>query len=201
MEEWRPIKGYEGLYEVSNLGRVKSLERTVIYIDGRKKEIKEKILVGRKKKGYLIVMLCKEGNNKNYAIHRLVAEAFIPNPDNKPQIDHINTIVDDNRVENLRWVTPKENSNNSLTRSHKSKCQLGDKNSMYGKRGSEAPSSRKIVQLTLEGELIKEWNYIKEVTENDNSFNRGRISECCRGKRKTHKGYKWMYYEEYYKIN
>ena len=72
---------------------------------------------------------------------------------------------------------------------------------MYGKRGSEAPSSRKIVQLTLEGELIKEWNYIKEVTENDNSFNRGRISECCRGKRKTHKGYKWMYYEEYYKIN
>ena len=111
MEEeiWKPIKDYEGLYEVSNLGRVKSLNY--------RKTGKEKILKNMKNNnGYLVVGLTKNGKRKNYLIHRLVAEAFIPNTEGKPHIDHINTIKNDNSVENLRWVTNKENNNNPLTK-------------------------------------------------------------------------------------
>ena len=93
---------------VSNMGRVKSL--------GNNKTRKEKILKNIKgKDGYLSVGLYKDGKIKMYLVHRLVAQAFIPNSNNKPFIDHINTIRTDNRVENLRWVTSKENMNNSIT--------------------------------------------------------------------------------------
>ena len=113
-EEWRPIKNYEGLYEISNLGRVKSLNY--------RRTGKENVLKPRKQKkgGYLQIILCKNGMKKMVSVHRLVAEAFIPNPDNKPCIDHINTIRDDNRVENLRWTTYEENMNNELTKEHRS---------------------------------------------------------------------------------
>lgn len=120
MEEeiWVDIKGYEGLYQVSNQGRVRSLDREVkrkgnnIYIS--KGKIK-KNTIG--KKGYLYTGLTdKNGNKKNIFTHRLVAQAFIPNPENKPEIDHINGIRNDNRVENLRWVTKEENMNNPLTK-------------------------------------------------------------------------------------
>ena len=101
-EVWKPIKDYEGLYEISNLGRVKSLnyKRT-----GKEKILKNTVC----NDGYLKVGLTKNGKDKVFRIHRLVAEAFIPNPENKPFIDHINTIRDDNRIENLRWCTQKEN--------------------------------------------------------------------------------------------
>lgn len=107
-EVWKDIDGYEGLYQVSNMGNVKSL-----------KWGKEKILkAGKNNHGYLAVVLCKDGKQKTHKVHRLVAEMFIPNLENKEQIDHINTIKTDNRVENLRWVTPKENVNNPLTKEH-----------------------------------------------------------------------------------
>ena len=109
IEEWKPVKNFEGLYEVSNLGRIKSL-----YKNG-----KEKILKPMKHRdGYLVVNLYKNGKRKGCKVHRLVAQAFILNIDNKPEVDHINTIRDDNRVENLKWVTKKENRNNILTKEH-----------------------------------------------------------------------------------
>lgn len=106
-EIWTDIKGYEGLYQVSNLGRVKSLKCN-----------REKILKPFRYGEYIAVELLKEKGKKgkSRAIHRLVAEAFIDNSENKREVDHINTIKSDNRVENLRWVTPKENMNNPLTR-------------------------------------------------------------------------------------
>lgn len=111
MEIWRDIPGYEGLYQVSNLGRIKSL------YDGGHKTHRELIRKPDiRKDGYLQVKLCKNNVAKTYLIHRLVATAFIPNPHNKPYLDHINTIIDDNRVENLRWVTQKENMNNPKTK-------------------------------------------------------------------------------------
>lgn len=117
IEEWKDIKDYENLYQISNLGRVKSLGKTIIDSSGRKRIIKERILKGGKDdKGYLYVCLCKDGIHKYIKVHRLVAETFIPNPNNLPCVDHINTIRDDNRVENLRWVTYEENNNNPLTR-------------------------------------------------------------------------------------
>ena len=113
MEEWKAIKGYEGLYEVSNLGRVKSLERKVKHPIVREKTIKEKILkYNIDNNGYLYVTLYKDGKSKSFKVHRLVAIAFIPNPNNKPDIDHINTNKKDNRIENLRWVTKEENMSN-----------------------------------------------------------------------------------------
>ena len=108
MEEWRDIKGYEGLYQVSNLGRVKSL--------GNNKTRKEKILKPETINGYLRVCLFKERKGKHILVHRLVADAFIPNMDNKPYIDHIDGNPNNNIINNLRWCTHNENMNNLITK-------------------------------------------------------------------------------------
>lgn len=116
MEEWKLIKNYEGLYEVSNLGRIRSLDKLVKGRKGTEYIKKGKILKQIKHvNGYMKIGLTKDGKRKTFLVHRLVAEAFISNPENKPYIDHINTIRDDNRVENLRWATASENQYNELT--------------------------------------------------------------------------------------
>lgn len=105
VEEWRPVKGLEGIYEVSNTQRVRSINRVVTCSNGQKrcfggKEIKPYINTN----GYYRVVLRNAGRSEHYYLHRLIAEAFIPNPQNLPQIDHINTVRTDCRVENLRQV-------------------------------------------------------------------------------------------------
>lgn len=108
-EQWKDIDGYEGYYQISNLGRVKSLERKVVGYYGADRTLKERIKSLQKSDGYLTVSLSKNGKNKRYKIHRLLAKAFIPNPENKKCINHKNGIKTDNRIENLEWVTRKEN--------------------------------------------------------------------------------------------
>lgn len=117
MEEWRDIAGYEKLYKVSNLGRVKSLARervgSNIYQDAFKRTYSEKILDPVSRGEYLAVTLYKEGKQSRKSIHRLVLLAFVPNPDNLPEADHINRNKHDNCLENLRWAS---HSTNSLNR-------------------------------------------------------------------------------------
>lgn len=103
MEEWRDIKGYEGLYQVSNLGRIKSLPKMRGFVLQESKIKNEEY-----SNGYVRCKLHKGKESRKFLVHRLVAEAFIPNPENKPQIDHIDRIRNNNNVANLRWCTPKE---------------------------------------------------------------------------------------------
>lgn len=169
-EIWKDICGYEGKYQVSSLGSVKSLDY--------RRTGKERILKIGKSRGYLNVNLCKNSKTKMFKVHRLVANAFIPNPENKPFIDHINTIKDDNRAENLRWVTCKENSNNVLTISKRF--------------GSNNCNARKVLQFTKEGVFVKEWSCTMDV-QRELGFSNGNISSCCLGKRKTCGGFVWKY--------
>ncbi len=110
MEEWRPIKGYEGYYEVSNKGNVRSLDRVISYSDGHFQSIKGRIMTPNKTKwGYLQIRLSKDSSTKRRHIHDLVAEAYIPNPENLSEVNHKDHNKLNNLVENLEWITHKDN--------------------------------------------------------------------------------------------
>lgn len=117
MEVWLDVNGFEDFYQISNKGRVRSKDRIVKYKDGRSRKFYGKILsLNTDKDGYKLVHLYVEQSRTIKKVHRLVAEHFIDNFENKPEVDHINTIRSDNRVENLKWCTSKENKNNKLTK-------------------------------------------------------------------------------------
>lgn len=182
-ELWKPIEGFEGLYEVSNLGRVRSLDREVVreYRSKNPIAIKGKELKGDyTKEGYKVVTLYKEGRRKRAVVNRLVATAFIPNPDpeSKTQINHKDEIKDNNIATNLEWCTPKYNSNYG-TRTKRFV------NKMLNKRGKE-----------IEGVNIKTGDKIqfRSLMEAERAgFRSSNICMVCKGDRKSHKGYYWRY--------
>lgn len=170
-EIWKPKKDYEGLYEVSNFGRVKSLG------NGNSNNSKERILKpDTDRNGYLKVLLYKDGKRKKNLVHRLVAEVFIPNPDNLPCVNHKDENKTNNSVENLEWCTHEYNNN-------------------YGTRNKKVAKtlSKPVLQFTLDGEFVREWPSVKECGRN--GFSQGRVCQCCNNKRKSHKGYIWKYKE------
>lgn len=165
MEIWKDIEGYDGLYQVSNMGRVKSL-----------KFGKEKILKSAKNNmGYLLIVLCKEGKPKTFMVHRLVAQAFIPNPDNLLEINHIDEDKTNNRVENIEYCDRSYNLN-------------------YGTRNNKVSKANSIpvLQFTKNGEFIKKWDSMIEA-EKELGINPGNISKCSKGKIKTAYGFVWLY--------
>lgn len=162
IEIWKPVVGYEGLYEVSNWGRVKSL-----------KFGKERILkLIKDKDGYFIVNLYKNKKIKSFRVHRLVAEAFIDNPDNLPQVNHKDENPSNNVVSNLEWCNAKYNINFG-TRSKKVSKKL----------------SKPVLQYTLDGEFVREWKSYSECKRN--GFNH--VDMVCRGKQKSCGGFIWRY--------
>lgn len=193
-EVWRDVKDYEGFYQVSNLGNIRMLDRYIKCRGGVRFVKCCELDITVNNHNYCVVGLNDGKKNKQYRVHRLVAEAFIPNPDNKPYIDHINTIKTDNRVQNLRWVTPKENSNNQLTIQHLSDSQKGEKAYWYGKTGKNHPECKSVLQFDLNGNFIKEWDCIADANR---YFNKprtdGHIGQCCKNIRKTAYGYIWKY--------
>ena len=169
-EIYKDIEGYEGLYQVSNLGNVKSLKR-----------IKEKVLKQKNVKGYNYVSLSNEVIKKKL-VHRLVATTFITNPDNKPQVNHLSGVKTDNNVKNLEWCTASENRIHAFQLG----LQIGKKgieNPMYDKKGKDNQNSKIIYQYSLTGLLIKKWYSLIDV-QIELNYNKSNLSKCALGKRK-----------------
>lgn len=183
-EIWKEIKDYEGLYQVSNVGRVKSLDRYV-----RSKNNSTQLKKGRllkmqtDKDGYLTICL-RRTNCKKFQVHRLVAQAFIPNPNNYPQVNHKNEIKDDNRVENLEYCDCYYNIN------------YGTRNERTGQKlRNNSKHSLPIVQIDIKTNLlVAEFPSIMEA-ERQTGFMEQAIRSCCKGRTKTSYGFKWQYKE------
>lgn len=122
MEIWKDIPDYDGLYKISNLGNVKRITKTYFCGNNTKRVLEERLIVGDVARGYRRVELWNNRKHKKYIVHRLVAQAFIPNPNNKPEIDHIDGNPLNNVVNNLRWCNHQENLNNPITRQRKSEA-------------------------------------------------------------------------------
>ena len=182
IEEWRPVVGYEGLYEVSDWGNVRSVDRYVNSKAGSKAMLHGKMLKQyTDKDGYQRIGLHKDVISKTVGVHRLVAEAFIPNPNNLPVIDHINGNRQDNRVENLRWFTVKLNNSTQQAKEKKSLAAF-----------KRTDNKVKIRQSSIDGEHIKDYNSSMDI-QRELGFERAAIIRCCRGKQHTSYGYKWDY--------
>lgn len=177
MEEiWKDIVGYEGLYQISNYGRVKSVTRKVNCRNGTIKTISEKILASNpNNRGYYSVQLCYNSLPVRYLVHRLVANAFIPNPDNKEQVNHIDEDKANNSVDNLNWMTAKENTN------------FGTKNQRVSKANINNPLSSKSVTNGIE--IYPSAAEAHRQLSCDSSS----ILKSCKNPNKTCGGYHWNY--------
>lgn len=176
-EIWKDIIEREGLYQVSTFGRIKSLAKT-----SSKGCKKDRILkVGTDTAGYPYMIFVKNKKLKGVSVHRLVAKAFIPNPENKPCVNHINGIKSDNRVENLEWCTYQENVIHAIN--------LGLR---FARKGSESKCSIPISQFTLGGEWIKDWGSGRQIFR-ETRFSATRIALCIRKKRGTAYGFLWKF--------
>lgn len=166
-EKWRPIRGFPG-YEVSNFGRVKSLARDYFY--GSHGDMMLKPDTAR---GYERVTLFRDGMRHRFQVHRLVADAFIPNPDDLPFVNHKDENKANNRVENLEWCTHLYNSN------------YGTRNSRISER-----VSRKVAQLTKDGTVVRIWDSMTEAAR-ETGAHLSEISKCCKRPEYTAAGYGW----------
>ena len=186
IEIWKDIENYEGFYQVSNLGRVRSLERDIYSLNGKLAyHTKEKILVPVfNNRGYACVHLCKNGKMKNMLVHRLVALAFIPNPENKSQINHKNEVKTDNFVENLEWC---DNKYNALYGTRIQRCVQNRRSFKFG----DNPQAKAVFCE----ELNKTFDCASRAEEELGIWG-SCIRSACKGKLKTAGGFHWKYADE-----
>ena len=179
MEEvWKDIKDFEGLYQISNLGRVRSIKN-------KNRLLKPYIIHN----GYCVISLCKDGIKFRKKIHRLVAESFIKNNLNKPQVNHKNGIKTDNFAGNLEWTTASENVRHCFS-------VLGHKAGYWnkGRNGRKSKLSKMVLQIKDDVVIAKFYGCCE--AERYTGVGHSHISACANGKRNTAGGYKWRYFNE-----
>ena len=166
-EIWRDIPDYEGIYQVSNLGEIRSCKTNRI-----RKQIKQR-------SGYMRIILTKNKKQKAFFVHTLVAKCFVENTNNSPYVNHIDGNKENNDSNNLEWVTASQNMKHAI-------------NKGLVKRH---PWSVKVSQYSLDGRFIKTWDRMADVAKFLDCHH-SQVSDCCRGKQKTCKGYIWKYAED-----
>lgn len=180
-EFWQDIPEYEGLYQASTYGRVRSVERIVVFKDGRKKTFPPVLLKYGKRRDYLKVDLCKNGKVVSISVHRLIAITFLPNFENLAYINHKSEVKTENQIWNLEYCTNSYNLNYGTAKYRISEKQKNDKK-----------KSKPVFQYNLDGTILKRFPSIMEA-ERQTGFFHTHINACCLGKRKTAYGFKWSY--------
>ena len=184
-EIWKDIPTYEGIYQASNLGKIKSLERIAIKKYRGNRVVKERIMLGTiNEDGYLKVHFKNNNRNNSYFIHRLIAQTFIDNPYNKEQINHKDGNKLNNKVDNLEWVTNLENQQHAW------------RNRLKYYKGQ---NDIKVLQFNMDNKFIKEYKSITDAHKQC-GISLGNICNCCKGKRSSAGGYKWRYKNEWWFI-
>ena len=190
LEVYSTIEGFND-YLVTSQGRVLSLNYNR---ENKMRELKQR----KNNCGYMLVTLFKNGKRFDKTVHRLVAQAFISNPENKTQVNHIDEEKTNNHVSNLEWVTAKENTNHG-TRNERAGKTISKVSSDGRRKGKNHPRAKSIIGFKINGCEIKYYKYMKE-SEKD-GFSRVCIRLCCEGKQKSHKDYKWFYTDEFFNKN
>ena len=193
MEEiWKNIEGYPN-YQVSNMGRVKRLSTG--YYRRTEKILKPQL----QNNGYLHIKLSQKDKTKCILVHRLIAQVFIPNPNNLPQVNHINEDKTDNRVENLEWCDRKYNINygNGISK----RVKTNKENGTYKKIGeiNYKNFSKSILQFSKDNSFIRRWDCIMDV-QRELGYDNKQICSCLKNRQKTAKGFKWVYADDYERI-
>ena len=186
-EIWKDIVGYEGLYQVSNLSRIKSIYREIVRVDGKINVVRERILKEKNAgAGYRSVVLCRGANKKYLYIHRLVAISFLPNKNNKETINHKDGVKTNNSTINLEWATRSENSKHAYN---------NNLNKPPHERGFYNNKEKNVVQYSTKLEHINSFRSVKEASEITGVYYSG-VSRCCNGKLNSAGGFIWKYKDQ-----
>ena len=181
-EKWKTIKGYDSLYAVSTLGNIRSMEKTSINGNLLKPKMMKP---ARQSNGYISLVLHNNGFRKTHTVHRLVAVAFLKNPNNLKTVNHKNGKRDDNSVDNLEWMSQSDNCKHGFEKN-------GHVGSWTDKFGKDHHRSKVVIQMDLDSNEVARFYGTMEVERETGINNRG-VADACRGKNKTAGGFKWKY--------